>query len=145
VTAGIFGNIWLIQRSKDIMGRRGRASWVSVGILALVACAGCARFKQADEKVHGRQPDSALEAPGMLQAASDSESGSLSSSRSLDGAGPRSFDPFSSRSSPPLNRLQGSSAPEWPGNGYLQGFPNLRPSDRDIQQMLRDKMPAAGK
>src|SRR5258705_1267725 len=125
------------------MGRRGRASWVSVGILALVA-AGCARFKQADEKVYAREPESALDAPGMLQAASDSESSSLSS-RSLDGPGPQPFDPFSSRSSSPLNRLQGSSAQEWPGNGYLQDFPNLRPSDTDIQKLLRSNLPANAK
>lgn len=116
------------------MGHRGRerVGWAILGLAIFLACSGCARFKHHSAAAdYVCEPESPLQAPGLFQAASDPPS--------LDG--PRSFDPLRSRSSP-LFRLEGSSAPELWGAGYFPNWPNLQPSQRDIEQIMREKMPA---
>ena len=116
---------------------RERLGLAVLGLTLSLACSGCARFSKHHSAApdYAKDPESPLQAPGLLQASSGDPP-------SLDGPGPRSFDPFRSRSSP-LFRLEGSPAPELWGAGYFQNWPNLQqPSQKDIEQLLRDRMPA---
>ncbi len=88
----------------------------------LLASGACTRFKHPPPVAYTRQPESPLQAPGVLQTSSDS--------RSFDSSGPPKFDRLESSSSSPF------AFPSGPGF-----FQERRMSDREMRQRLQDMMP----